>query len=182
MDKTPQIAIIGYAGLEEYPVNSKIPQYCYACSASLGKQIGERKWYLITGGESGIMESASMAAKNAGGITIGVMSESKRGKSNNYIDIEVVTNSYETSSTPTLIAMADIVIVCGGGAGTLQEIAVAYRLNKPIILMKKTGGWADRLQDEFLDERKKYPLIRSKSSKECLFLCQKIIQKNVERR
>jgi predicted Rossmann-fold nucleotide-binding protein len=47
-----------------------------------------------------------------------------------------------------------VVIVIGGGAGTLSEIAIASQINKPIILIKNTGGWADQLNDDYLDSRK----------------------------
>jgi hypothetical protein len=50
--------------------------------------------------------------------------------------------------------------VIGGGAGTLNEIAVAYRNSVPIVLLAKTGGWCDRLTSSlidnlYLDERRK---------------------------
>ena len=177
MVKQPQITLIGYAGPEEYPASANIPKYCYECAESIGYLVGQNKWYLITGGESGVMETASRGCKSVGGTTIGVLTGQTRADSNLYIDIEVITNAYVTGSTPTLISMGDIVIVCGGGAGTLQEIAIAYRLNKPIILMQNTGGWADQLTDQYLDERKKYSILKAKSPKTCITICKNILKK-----
>jgi uncharacterized protein (TIGR00725 family) len=50
--------------------------------------------------------------------------------------------------------MSDALIVLGGGAGTLQEIAIAYRQGKPIITLGETGGWADKVRGCYLDTRK----------------------------
>lgn len=179
MKKIPQICLIGYAGLQEYPEDTVIPNYCYTCAEEIGRLIGQEKWYLVTGGASGIMESAARGAQQTGGTTISVICGQKRDDSNAYTDIEVVTNAYVTSSTPILIGMADIIIVCGGGAGTLQEIAIAYRLDKPIIMMNNTGGWVDKLAEDFLDERKKYPLIRAKNASECITICKELLKKKI---
>jgi len=177
MSKIPQICLIGYAGRKEYPIETCIPEYSYACAEELGRLIGKQNWFLVTGGESGIMETSSRGCKRSGGTTFGVLTGDS---SNTYIDIEVVTNSYVTGSTPTLIGMGDIIIVCGGGAGTLQEIAIAYRLNKPIILMQNTGGWADRITDKYLDERKKYPILRAINPTACITICQNILKTRKE--
>lgn len=178
MKKNPQITLIGYAGTEEYPTCTYISKYCYLCAEQIGEFIGKNGWYLITGGETGVMEASSKGCKKFGGTTIGVMTGQKRFSSNSYIDIEVITNSYVTGSTPTLISMADVVIVCGGGAGTLQEITIAYRLNKPIIVVKNTGGWADKLSDPYLDERNKYPILQALNVADCISLCTKVISIN----
>ena len=51
--------------------------------------------------------------------------------------------------------MCDGVILLGGGAGTLEEITIAYRQEKPIVALTGTGGWADRLAGTYLDERER---------------------------
>jgi hypothetical protein len=54
--------------------------------------------------------------------------------------------------------MSDAIISLGGGAGTLQEICVAYRMQRPIVLLTGFGGWTDRLaQLDWLDERQLVP-------------------------
>jgi uncharacterized protein (TIGR00725 family) len=156
--KNLQIGVLGYAGLEEYPKSAKINPKCYALAEEIGCYIGENEWFLVTGGKSGIMESAAKGSKSIGGTTIGVVCGNKRGTSNIYTDIEVVGNGYQASEEAILIGMCDIVVVLGGGAGTLQEIAVAYRMSKPIIIFKGIGGWSDRIDSMYLDEREKIPI------------------------
>jgi len=55
-----------------------------------------------------------------------------------------------------IIALAcDAMIVIGGGAGSLQEMTIAYQAGIPIVALRGTGGWADRLADSPLDYREK---------------------------
>lgn len=173
----PQIAIIGNAGQEEYPDSININPRCYKNAYSLGKSIGKLRWVVITGGKSGIMSQAPKGCKQNGGITVGVISGSKRNQSNKYIDIEVVTNGYPTKEESTLIAMSDAVIMLGGGAGTLIELAIAYRQKKPIIIVKNTGGWADKITTPYLDERKRIKIQFAYSTKEAMVILKKIINK-----
>ena len=45
-------------------------------------------------------------------------------------------------------------IVVGGGAGTLTEVAAAYQADKPIVAVKGTGGVADAWAGKHLDHRR----------------------------
>ena len=46
-------------------------------------------------------------------------------------------------------------IAVSGGSGTLTEIAIAYQANIPIVVLKNTGGWSEKLAGEFLDARER---------------------------
>lgn len=52
-----------------------------------------------------------------------------------------------------LVSSCDAIVVIGGGSGTLNEMTIAYQKKIPIFVMKWTGGWADRLADQYIDER-----------------------------
>lgn len=54
-----------------------------------------------------------------------------------------------------LVSSCDAIVAIGGGSGTLNEITVAYQKKIPIFVMKGTGGWADKLADQYLDDRYK---------------------------
>jgi len=49
----------------------------------------------------------------------------------------------------------DILIVCGGGSGTLMEVTFAYQLNKPIFVLNEIKGSIDMFKDKFLDKRER---------------------------
>ena len=150
--KKLQIGIIGYAGMEEYP-SGAIKKSIYDMAERVGFLIAQKGAVVVTGGKGGIMESSAFGAKRAGGITVGVIKGNKRFQSNESTDIEVLTGMEADGFDEfMLVSMCDAFIVLGGGAGTLEEITIAYRNKKPIVVIKNTGGWADKMS-EFLDER-----------------------------
>ena len=155
-----QIAVIGSAGNEEYPF-IKPKQEMFDAAEEIGMLLGENGCIVVNGGKGGVMERVCKGAKNKNGITIAEIAGNERGSSNKYVDIEIVTTDVGFRGPSTLIGMSDAVIAIGGGAGTLQEIAVAYRMQKPIILLRGYGGWVDKLPVDFLDERQ---LVRFKEA------------------
>lgn len=175
--KKPQIAIIGYAGQEEYPKSIKINSTCYQYAYQIGKFIGKKGWILVTGGKSGIMEESSRGCFEQNGTTVGVISGSQRNQSNKYIKVEVVTNGYPTNEESVLIGMSDVIVMIGGGAGTLIELAISYRQSKPIIIIKNTGGWSDKIINPYLDERKRTQIKFVDSSKEAIQVLIKEVNK-----
>jgi uncharacterized protein (TIGR00725 family) len=163
-----QIAVIGSAGPEEYDYkkpNTKM----YAVAEDLGAELAKKNCIVLMGGKGGIMESAAKGAKMSGGITAGEVSGIERGSANKYVDIEVVTGDLALRGPSQLIGMCDGAIAIGGGAGTLQELAVAYRLQKPVVLISGYGGWTDKIATmDFMDERRSIQFLSATSAKEAV--------------
>lgn len=152
--KKYQIAVIGSAGPEEYQYRKPI-EAMFDAAEAIGLELARQGCITICGGKGGIMLAVARGAKKASGITAGETSGSQRGTSNEFIDVEVVTGDVAFRGPSQLIGMSDAVIALGGGAGTLQELCVAYRMQKPIVLLPGYGGWTDRLRGKtYLDERK----------------------------
>lgn len=147
-----QIGVIGSAGNEEYP-DKKPSKKAFEFAYELGKLIAQQKAVLICGGKGGIMEEACRGAKEKNGITVGVISGNVRDKANKYVDVEVISGFVNCGEEALIVSMSDGLIAIGGGSGTLQEIAIAYRNNKPVVAIKNIAGWADRLAESYLDER-----------------------------
>jgi uncharacterized protein (TIGR00725 family) len=151
--KKLQIAIIGSAGPEEYPFAKPLTTM-FKEAERVGQLLAQAGCIVVNGGKGGVMLAVSQGAKRAGGITVAEISGLDRLAGNDYIDVEIVTGDLAFRGPSQIMAMSDAVIALGGGGGTLQEICVAYRLAKPIILLKGFGGWTDRLCGEkWLDER-----------------------------
>ncbi len=149
-----QIAVIGSAGPEEYSFD-KPDSRMYTSAKELGMLLASKGCVVVNGGKGGIMLAVSKGAKSKGGIVAAETSGLDRFTSNEFVDVEVVTGDVGFRGPSQLIGMSDAVISVGGGAGTLQEICVAYRMQKPIILIPGFGGWTDKLSNtEYLDERK----------------------------
>ena len=148
-----QIGIIGSAGSEEYP-KTKPNQHMFVAAQTVASALAKKGCVIITGGKGGVMEAAAKGAKLSGGTTVAEIAGNARGTANEYIDIEIVTCDVGFRGPSQLIGMCDGIISLGGGAGTLQELCVAYRMQKPVVLLYGFGGWTDRLSSiEWLDER-----------------------------
>lgn len=151
--KRGQVGVIGSAGQEEYPY-VKPNKDMFNAAEKLGTALAKQDCIIVNGGKGGIMEAVSMGAKKAGGITVAEISGLGRRESNGWVDVEVVTGDVAFRGPSQLVAMSDVIVALGGGAGTLQEICVAYRMQKPVVLLTGYGGWSDKLSDvEYLDER-----------------------------
>ena len=70
----------------------------------------------------------------------------------------------------------DGLIAIGGGSGTLNEMAVAYQANIPVVVLADTGGWAETLQGTYLDARQRYDYKAATSAQEAIELLRKMIQ------
>ncbi len=117
------IAVIGAGKAEERIL--KIAE-------EVGRLIAKRNAVLICGGLGGVMESAAKGAKEAGGITVGIIPSDKKDQANPYIDIPVATGFGEGRNV-IIIRTADAIITVSGGYGTLSEIAFGLKAGKPVI-------------------------------------------------
>lgn len=154
MPKKLQIGVIGYAGIEEYPRNTVIKESIFKLAEQIGYLLAKNDAIVVTGGKGGVMDSASRGAKLLNGTTVGVIGGDNRFSSNEHIDIEIFTGMQTKGLDELwLVNMCDSLIVIGGGAGTLEEMCIAYRNNKPIIALLNSGGWADKLAGFAIDER-----------------------------
>jgi len=152
--KKYRIGIIGSAGNDDYNGAQGASDIMMAEAEKIGYLLAENNVIVITGGKSGIMEAGARGAKKARGLTVGVVKGAKRYTSNNFTDIEVISGMEAGGFDEFLLVnMCDVLIVIGGGAGTLEEMAIAYRNKKPIIALTTQAGWAKELAGKFLDNR-----------------------------
>lgn len=109
----------------------------YSLALKIGQLIAEKGAILICGGLGGIMEAASRGAKQAGGLTVGILPGNSALDANPYIDIAIATGlGYARNS---LVAMnSDVIIAVSGQYGTLTEIAYGCIYRKKIIGL---GTW-----------------------------------------
>ena len=79
----PRIGVMG-------PASCSLTTYDLA--RQVGFLIGQKGALLICGGGSGVMEASARGAKEAGGITIGILPGATAADANPYIDIPIVTD------------------------------------------------------------------------------------------
>ncbi len=128
LKKKTRIGIIG---------GSKPDKTSYQLAFQVGKLIGKKGGILVCGGLGGIMEASARGAKEAGGLTVGILPGMQVSDANPYIDFPVVTGlGYARNS---LVAMnADVLIAINGRYGTLSEIAYGNIYGKKVIGL---GTW-----------------------------------------
>ncbi len=119
--------------------NSFCNKDIYRIAEEVGKLIAKKGWTLITGGLGGVMEAASKGAKQAGGITIGILPGFSKEDANRYVDIPITTGLSHARNV-IIARAADALIAVSGGYGTLSEIAIALKLEKPVIGIKTWGN------------------------------------------
>ncbi|MCC6346820.1 MAG: TIGR00725 family protein [Nitrospirales bacterium] len=97
-----------------------------------GRLIALRGAILVCGGLSGVMEAAARGAKDAGGITVGILPQNHCNEANPYIDVPVATGFGEGRNV-IIVRTADALIAVGGEYGTLSEISFALKTGKPVV-------------------------------------------------
>ncbi|MBN1255140.1 MAG: TIGR00725 family protein [Deltaproteobacteria bacterium] len=104
----------------------------YEIAREVGGEIAKKGFALVCGGLTGVMEAACRGAKEAGGITIGILPTSDKRAANPYVDVVIPTGLGHARNVLVVLA-ADAVVAVDGETGTLSEIAIALKVGKPIV-------------------------------------------------
>ncbi len=119
------IAVVG-AGADS--CNAQVAQI----AELVGREIAKAGAVLVCGGLGGVMEAACRGASQHGGLTIGILPTNNRDGANPYVQVAIATGLGEARNA--LIARtSDAVIAIGGEFGTLSEIGLALKMNKPVV-------------------------------------------------
>ena len=120
-----------------------LSSYALETAENVGRFIARRGGVVVCGGRGGIMRAVCKGAKSENGITVGILPESKE-EANEFIDIPIVTGLGHRRNF-LVVDTADAVIAIGGRWGTLNEISFSMVFEKPLILIKGTGGCVDEI-------------------------------------
>lgn len=113
----------------------------------LGTLIAKEGWVLLSGGRNvGVMDAASKGAKEAGGLTIGILPDEDKKSMSTYVDIPILTGMGSARNNINILS-SDVVVACGLGAGTMSEIMLGIKSGKSILLLNQSDTTIS-----FLDE------------------------------
>ena len=98
----------------------------------VGREIGRTGAILICGGRGGVMEECARGAKEAGGLTVGILPGSNPEDANDWIDLPIATDLGNARNVINVLT-SDVIIAIRGGSGTLSEIALALKVGTPVI-------------------------------------------------
>lgn len=129
--------------------NQKIDPDFFEDARRLGEWAARNGHAIVFGGhDAGLMHKVSKAAKEAGGMVIGVVPRKieEMGRLSPYLDVHIPTENL-TDRKDLMMAQSDAFIVLPGGIGTLDElftVVAAATLDyhhKPVVLYNQKGFW-----------------------------------------
>jgi hypothetical protein len=128
----------------------------YFLAYDVGKELATAGFTVCNGGYGGIMQASARGAKNAGGKTIGVITEALgMTKPNEWID-EAITTKTLVDRMMELISRGEAYVILKGGTGTLLELAAVWEFmnkslmrDRPIVVV---GGFWNRVIDTLREE------------------------------
>ena len=107
----------------------------YEIAQEVGREIAQNGFSLVCGGLGGVMEAACRGAREAGGITIGILPTTNNGDANPYVDLVIPTGLGHARNV-LVVHASDALVAIDGETGTLSEIAIALKVGKPIVGIK----------------------------------------------
>ncbi len=108
-----------------------------ALAREVGREVAARGAVLLCGGLGGVMAAAAQGAREAGGVSLGILPDGDRRRANPYLTYSIATNLGHARNV--LIAhSADALIAVDGSYGTISEAAIALKLGKPVIALNVT--------------------------------------------
>lgn len=129
--KIKRVAIFG--GSDLLPSDS-----AYLNAQATAKLLAQSGYIIINGGGTGIMEAATLGAKEAGGI-VEIVVINPSDQPGNYEGIDknnlsladeiIVTHDYQERMNK-LMEIADAFIIFKGGTGTLSEVGLTWEMAK----------------------------------------------------
>jgi len=115
---------------------------------ALGAAVARAGWTLLNGGrDAGVMAASAAGAREEGGLVIGILPGADAADASPDLTVAVVTGMGAARNAINVLS-SDVVVALPGGAGTLSEIALARKLDRPLVLL----GWPDGAPGE-ADER-----------------------------
>lgn len=103
-----------------------------ALAQEIGRLLAESGAVLVCGGLGGVMDAAAEGVEKAGGTSIGILPGATRAGASTHLSFVVPTGLGEARNA-LVVRAADVVIAVSGEYGTLSEIALALKMDKPVV-------------------------------------------------
>lgn len=149
----------------------------------IGREIARAGHFVVYGAEKdydSLSTQAAKGAKEAGGLTVGVTYGKGKDiwENEGFTDIIIATGLERGGGREfVLVNSCDAIIAISGGSETLTEIAIAYQSNIPVIVMKGTGGWAEKLGGTYIDKRNRILAMEATTAQEAVSMAIKLVNK-----
>ncbi|HSG82634.1 MAG TPA: TIGR00725 family protein [Gemmatimonadota bacterium] len=112
---------------------------CDAETAGVARQVGEliaaAGAVLVCGGRGGVMQAAAEGARDAGGLTVGILPGEDPAAANPGIVVAIPTGLGDARNA-VVVNASHAVIAIGGAWGTLSEAAFCIKKGVPLIRLR----------------------------------------------
>ena len=139
---------IGVCGGAHEPYDPELSKQSYI----IGQEIAKLGCTIVTGATHGYPYESAKGATEAGGVSLGISpADGKTNHGTEYklpydvFDPIVYTGVGFQGRNIVIIRSCDAVIFVGGGSGTLNEFTAAFRLGRPLGILKGSGAISDNL-------------------------------------
>ncbi len=164
--RRPQIGVMGSCSDLNYT------QEFEKIAEEIGYEIAKAGGVLFFGAEKdfdSLSTAACRGAKRAGGLTVGVTYGKGKDIVEKNVDVIIVSGMERGGGRElNLVLSCDVVIAVNGGSGTLTELAIAYQAGIPMVAVKGTGGWADKMAGQYFDPRERLIVEPASTPKEAV--------------
>ncbi len=170
-----QIGVIGSMADLDYPDSLR------TMAAEIGREIAAARYVLVFGAEKdsdSLPTVAALAARRAGGMTIGVTYEKGLSiYSPGSASVVIATGLVRGGGREMVQSLScDGIIAIGGGSGTLNELTVAYQASIPVVVLGNSGGWSSKLRGSYLDARRRYRYESAETASQALKCLLKMVK------
>ena len=171
-----QIGVMGSA--EDLKYNRRFERL----AEEIGYWVAKMGVILIFGAEKdydSLSTAACRGAKKGKGLTVGITYGKGLKIFGKDADVVIATGLERGGGRELpLVLSCDGIIAISSGSGTLTEIAIAYQANIPVVVLKNSGGWSEKLTGLYLDKRKRMKIESAKTPKEAVKKIISLIKKN----
>jgi len=116
----------------------------------VGRELALNGLGVVCGGMGGVMLAACKGAKEVGGLTVGIVPSYNRNDANPFVDFVICTGLGEARNM-LVSATGMAIIAVGGEWGTLSEIALGLKINRPVITIQGQGWKISRASSNIYD-------------------------------
>lgn len=165
--KKIQIGIMGSAADLNYGKEAE------EFAKKIGRLIAKSGNILVYGAEkeySSLSTNAAIECKKNDGLTVGITGGKEKEVFGDFRPDVLIPCGLEIGGGRefVLVLSCDVIIAISGGSGTLTEMAIAYQAGIPIITISNFGGWAEKLSNNFIDDRKRLQCIEANSPEDAV--------------
>ncbi|MBI2867001.1 MAG: TIGR00725 family protein [Chloroflexi bacterium] len=105
---------------------------------AVGRELAKRGAVVVCGGLTGVMERVCKGAREAGGLTIGILPGDDRKAANPHVAIAIPTGM-GVARNAIVVKAGQAVIAIDGSYGTLSEIGIALAEGIPVVGLDTWG-------------------------------------------